>query len=282
MSTVKRGKAGRFVNVQQDRIDRLRKAGFSLGFARREDVNPNTPYLACRHVEFEYYQGHKIRTVTAGGDEAYGLPFVDLGRVARDDEGYEQCTLVDRSNFRSLLKINESMEGNGERPAFTTIGYGRTDCLGAFVADLTDDLIDTLIGLSEQYPIYDESDWSELELDEQHASWDAYLRSDLYNEMGRIHKYNGAMQVIWDRLGEDVVRQLFWDAVSESAFGGCIPDHDGKDVLWGDQDNMVRIFRTVLIKAYWDRRKGCSQCGSDSDECMQGCRYQDGERVTNG
>lgn len=260
----------------QDKIDRLRSADFSMAYVWPDDVVSG--YIPSRKVTSEYYAGHRTTVVDDGGHPDYGIAFVDFGKVAADDEGCEQCSTVVRSNFRILLKENKFHEPDLGRPLFVRVGYGRTDCLGAFVQDLDDDMINMLVGLVESYPALDDSDLSEMEHEEITASWREYLQSDLYNEMGRIHRHNGAMQVIWDRLGEKVVERLFWDAVREEKFGSMIPIHDGKDVIWGDEDNMVKIFREILIRAYWDRRKGCSLCGSDSDECMQGCRHQ-GEAV---
>lgn len=273
---VKVGVAGAFIAARQDKIERFRSADFPLAYAHRGDVT--NQHLSSHKVTGEYYGGHRTTTVDAGGHDDYGMPFVDLGRVAADDDGCERCDTVQRSNFRVLMKINESMEVNGDRPAFTTVGYGRTTYLGAFIDDLDNEMIDTLIGLREQYPILDEEDLSELEHEEITASWDAYLRSDLYLAMDRLRGRTGSLRLIWDHLGEEAVERLFWDAVQDERFGGMIPTHDGRDVVWGGQDNMVKIFREVLIRAYWDRRKGCSLCGSDSDECMQGCRHQ-GEAV---
>lgn len=273
---VKQAGTGQSVSDLQDRIDQLRSVGFALGYLDRSDMG-TVAHVPAFRIHTEYYGGSRICTVTC---EPYAdaEPFVDFGDVAADDDGWEQCDTVRRSNFRVLLELDESYQVNECRPLFFKIGYGRTTTLGAFVADLPGEVIDMMISLKERYPVLDDDDLSDLESEEIYASWDAYLRSDLYLAMDRLRGRTGSLRLIWDHLGEEAVERLFWDAVQDDRFGGMIPTHDGRDVVWGGQDNMVKIFREVLIRAYWDRRKGCSLCGSDSDECMQGCRHQ-GEAV---
>lgn len=245
---VKRNSKGKYVSDLQDRVDRLRSAGFSLGYLDPADMSADT-FVPAWRVGWEYYQGSKVCTVT-GEPDGQAMPFVDFSDVAADDGGFEQCDTGRRSNFRVLLRQNEFHEPDLGRPLFVKVGYGRTEAIGAFVEDLSDEVIAMMVGLKEQYPVLDEEDMSALEQEEITASWDGWLRSELYGECGRMHRHNGAMQVIWDSLGEDVVEGLFWNAVREEAFGSNVPEHYGNEVVWGPIDRIVDTFRAVLIKAY--------------------------------
>ena len=159
--------------------------------------------------------------------------YVDLSRVARGDDYYDQTSTLDRSNYRRLMEDYPD--------AFTPTSYSNVDSLGAYVGNLSEDLIETLTGLVTDYPAYDDSDMSELESEEITESWDQYVRSDIGLEIPE--KY----QDQWDDLDEldipatdtepmrEKKAEVFWDACQASDY---YPEHSGLDIHW-DYDKIM-------------------------------------------
>jgi hypothetical protein len=185
--------------AEQNKIDQLRRADFSIKYTDR--LTDDETFI--RPTRLYDYQ--------LDGTVAYA----DLGRVARGEDYYDQTSTVDRSNYRSLMRDYPEF--------FTPISYTNVDSLGAFVSVLTDELVGILTGLVEQYPVYDESDLSELESEEVTESWDQYVSSDIRREMSET-----ALDM-WDELADDTQREMFWTAVEAT---DSYPEHDGHDVCW--------------------------------------------------
>ena len=74
--------------------------------------------------------------------------------VARAECRHGQSSTVDRSNYRSLHRLYPDV--------WTDLSYSNVTVLGAFVADLTPDLVNTLIGLRCEYAVLDESDYARI------------------------------------------------------------------------------------------------------------------------
>lgn len=179
--------------------EQLRDAGFPVRYAFRPDEGQ------------EYIVWHDLSDYRAQDSE----PYADLSRIARGEDRAGQVSTIDRSNFRSLLRDYPG--------TFTPVSYADCDTLGAFVADLTPELVTILTGLAEQYPLYDESDLSELEAEEISDSYEQYARADAESLLP------DAARDRWDAMAPTAQRDLFWDVVSGH---DLYPEHDGRDVCW--------------------------------------------------
>jgi hypothetical protein len=151
-----------------------------------------------------------------------GRPWVSLIRIARSECQAGQSTTVDRSNFRSLMRDYPDV--------WTNISYSNVEALGAYVDNLSDELIDVIAGLSDGYPVYDEEDLGELEDSEISSAWDNHLSWDARRDLPED------LQDAWDTLNtsgvnNDTIGQAFYQAMSDI---GYYPEHSGYEVLWDD------------------------------------------------
>jgi hypothetical protein len=187
--------------VEGNTAEQLKRAGFTVSYANREDVSNGTlpPY------------GHYFHASRSAGLSAY----VDLGNVARGEDAAGQASYVDRSNFRRLTVDYPT--------AFTPIGYVNVDSLGAFVADLDGDLVDVLCGLATDYPVYDEDDMSTLEQDTITEEWADFAASDFGRELPED------AEEAWDALSESEQAEMFWSACEEA---GQYPEAASVEILW--------------------------------------------------
>ena len=192
-----------------ERIDRLQRAGFRVFYVRAEP----------REIEYGYLSPY--------GHTGYALPgsraYVDLGDVASDaeDNYYDGFTgsTISRSNYRSL---------NRDYPeTFTRISYSDSNSLAALVAHLTDEHVSILCGLKVDYPLYDESDLSELESEEISESWGQYVQADLTSEINS--SLAEEISDLWDELSDDDQRTMFWSVCDDL---DIYPEHDGHDIHW--------------------------------------------------
>lgn len=216
----------------------FKRASFNLHYM---DFDPDYVAQVSGHdLRGEYSRGNLVRQVRDATDGDDGHLFVSLGDVAADGDDMD-VTL--RSNFRSLKR---------DFPDFPWVEVtyshpSRTD-LGCFIADIDDDMEGTLIGLGEEYSIFDESDHSELEQDDIYASWEAFQRSDIYRSM------NDGTKLIWDGLGDEAVTKLWWECVREDVFSPY-PEHGGDEVRWGNDVDRIAEFRPYLIRAYLAKQR---------------------------
>jgi hypothetical protein len=183
-------------HVDSAKTETLKSAGFPVIHAYRPDEGQD-------YITWNTYQDYP-----GEGTE----PYVDLSRVGRGEDQAGQTTTLDRSNFRSLIRDYPD--------TFTTISYSNVDALGAFITDLSDELVSILAGLVTDYPVYDESDMSELEDGEITESWAQYVSADIRSEIQSDR---------WDSLTDEGQCNMFWFAVTHL---GIYPEHDGHDVLW--------------------------------------------------
>lgn len=193
-----------------DKLQALESAGFAIRVADPRAGHANG-YVSWSGV------------VDSGHAEPTDRPYVDLGSVARGDDRFDQTSTWERSNFRSLIRDFPGL--------FVPTSYSNVDSLGVFVHDLNGATLEMLIGLKDDYPIYDESDLSELEYGEISEAFDQYLFSDWRN--GAAEEWTDVADLFtpdrWDAPSE--VRDAFYAAMSES---GYFPEHDGHDVRWDD------------------------------------------------
>ena len=240
-----RNHKGRFVSakVMADRVDALKRAGFSLSYAWRDAAKP-FGHLNWSDRSGEYSNGHRWLTVTGDASDYYGDPYVSFDGVATSEDVYGQASSYVRSNYRSLKR---------DYPTFPWVdtSYRNVDSLGCFVADMDDDMTDLMIGLAESYPVYDESDMSSLEMDEITESWSDYMRSEVWREL------SDPIRTMWNAIGEDEITDLWWACVSSDVFGSY-PEHRGVEVAWGNIAERARDFRPYVIHAYVSIREGGS------------------------
>jgi len=203
----------------QEKIDSLRNAGFPIYWLDPEDMN--------RVRRNEYIRSYHLYR-TKGADNE--IAFVDLGLVASGEDSANQTSTVSRSNYRRLREDYVNV--------WIDISYSNANSLGAIVSDLSDDLIHILVGLKEEYPIYDESDLSELEDTEISDSWDQYHKSDVLSEITEKLESDDKNDIIdkFLEMDNDDIRKLFWQCVSETDNS---PEHNGLDIIWPDTDIVV-------------------------------------------
>lgn len=74
------------------------------------------------------------------------------------------------------------------------------------------------------YPLYDESDLSELESEEISEAWDQYLRWDIYRDLPED------LRDLWDAIDDpSAIRDAFYEALSDIDY---YPEHSGYDIQW--------------------------------------------------
>lgn len=188
-------------HVLEARRATLTGAGLRVVYAPRD---PDRSTVWCSDVsELDSAHGSEL--------EAY----VMLGSIGRGEDTAGQSTTVDRSNFRSLQRDYPDV--------FTPTAYANVDSLGAFLADIPDEVADILAKLATDYPLYDEEDHSELEDEEITASWEQYVSADFPRELPED------VSDEWDNMTEDAQREHFWEAVQATE---SYPEHSGLDVCW--------------------------------------------------
>lgn len=192
-----------------DKMDELKSAGFTVRYADPAEGHANG-YVTWSQVVDRAYAGPDDR------------PYVDLGW--KDDNN--DASTWDRSNFRSLVRDFPGL--------FVPTSYSNTDALGVFVHDVNEETLRMLIGLKNDYPIYDESDLSELESEEIEEAFDQYLFSDWFRNAPEEWTDVAGM-LIDGRFNESdgPIREAFYEALSASDY---YPEHDGHDIGWDDAE----------------------------------------------
>jgi hypothetical protein len=186
-------------HITNVRTETLRSAGFPIVYAHRPDEGQG--WIAW-HDRSDYPR-----------DDTE--PYADLSAVGKGEDYYDQSSTLDRSNYRRLREDYPD--------TFTPTSYSNVDTLGAFVADLSDELTETLIGLREQYPVYDEEDMSALETDEINEQWQDFASDELGKELPPD------ASEAWSALTKDERWRVFSEACDAA---GYYPEHSGIEVLW--------------------------------------------------
>lgn len=201
-----------------ERIDRLRSAGFRVSFARIGEWRHVGPWSANEY-EWDAYErcpsGVSYSDVSTtdyfgGYDGSFIRAFVDLGEVGRGDDRASQTDHVQFSNLRSLWR--DFPDGT-----FTNIRYSNVDTLGAYVGNLSEDVIDILTGLRTDYPLYDEEDDSSLELEITWNAWDEWLGRDVRRHLEDSSESDEAMEDALDKLGDNTLRKWFYESYSDGS-----------------------------------------------------------------
>lgn len=202
-----------------ERIERLRSAGFRITYARIGEWRRSNSYdhwndppkwhsyelcpnsLSYSDVSTSDYFG--------GYDGSFVRAFVDLGDVARSEDQASQTDAVQFSNYR---KLREDIPDT-----FTDIGYSNVDSLGAYVGNLSEDVIDILTGLRTDYPLYDEGDHSELEHELTWNAWEEWLGRDVRRHLEQHSESEEAMEDALDKLGDETLRGWFYQTYSDGS-----------------------------------------------------------------
>lgn len=194
-----------------ERLDRLKFASLPVRY-----VYPSVAF------EQGWLRGYDVYDYPTEG----ALPFVLISDASDDDN---HASFIDQSNHRSLVR-----DFGG---ALVHVGSQ----LGFFVHSTGDDLISIAISLRDEYPLYDESDLSELEQEAITESWGQYLAADVYRTLPEW------AQELWDRAEEisadrDALRDAFWSALSDSDY---YPECSGNEVNW-DYDECAEIMTGIV------------------------------------
>lgn len=196
----------------------LKKSGFHVGYADPIEV-----------ARYGSLAGWEVRHYSYGDADC---PYVALDDIARDECKFGQSTTVTRSNYRTLPKAFPGL--------FSVVHYSNVDALGALIADLTPELVDVLIGLKEQYPLFDEHDHSELEEEDITESWSRYVKDQIWDRLSEHVKD------VWIAMPPEQVEELWWEVVDGLDYR---PEHDGRDVQW-DLDLLAGPFAARLMAEF--------------------------------
>lgn len=208
----------------RDKIAALRSAGFPIRYVDRSEVHWEYPLGGPSREVTELREPHGGTVYCSDvHDRPTACPcraYVDLSRAGKSECQAGQSTTLDRSNFRSLVRDYPHM--------FTPTAWSNVDGLGAYVGNLTPEVIEILAGLADQYPVYDESDMSELESDEITESFDQYARADAESDMDE------QTRDLWDQLAlvSDSAQQDLWWQVCSANQGNDYAEHDGYSANW--------------------------------------------------
>lgn len=235
--------------IDQDMAEQLLQVfGRQVSWQR----GPQETYAERPDHGVNYLSGRCDLVTTRYDDEDKGLlSFIEVGDVARDSDMCDGDSMRE-SNFRSLQRDFPHL--------FYVVGYSGAEVLGVFLADLDDDTAGMLIGLVEQYPVYDESDMSELEDEQITASWGQFASSDLYRDM------SDSVQDEWFAIGDKRVEQLAWSLV-HAAKEGRVPSigygsgdecvqHTGGEVSWDYKRMTPALASAISHTAHKLRKRG--------------------------
>jgi hypothetical protein len=194
--------------------------------------------------ERDYAEGERGLTLYAY------LTFTGVARDDSDSAGQSRSWV--RSNLRAIKAAYPNV--------FTPLHYSGSECLGAFLIDLDDDIGEMLIGLAEGYPLFDEDDVSALEQEDMDASWDQWAKQQFYGNMS-----DGA-QDDWHAIGDERVEQLAWwlvhkgqeGRVSSMGYGSGEEgvSHDGLEVSWDFEPMMAPLAHAIRSTARKMRKRG--------------------------
>ncbi|PSL04118.1 hypothetical protein CLV30_106121 [Haloactinopolyspora alba] len=186
----------------------------------------NTVFASREDVADGYVRIVSTRSNTT---EGHTVPLTII-RQANDGAWFDGYS-VDRSNYRSLIR-DFGIRGEDENGILVKVSY--CDGYGlAFVGRDDTTMIGQIAqGLAEQYAVYDETDWSELEDEDQSA----YLEDGAVHDFRRDLRYRDdvseAEYDALDDLDHNVIEMALRESVSEHDHYG---DWDGTGYrAWSD------------------------------------------------
>jgi hypothetical protein len=201
-------------------LQRLRTAGFSVGYTSREWA-----------LDDGFVRPLDWRQRT---DLDRPHPFVVFSDIARGECRAGQSTTVQRSNMRCLHRRFPGV--------FTDMVFTNVTTLGAFAADLSEQVLDVLCRLAGEYLVFDEDDLTELEAEEIRESWQQWAADDVRGGLGE------RALAVWDELDEDDRERLWWDTVTGL---DAWPEHDGRTVRW----RLTRLTRAYAARLTAEGRR---------------------------
>lgn len=179
--------------------------------------------------------------------------YLDFTGIARDDsDSGGQASVAYRSNLRAIKATYPNV--------FTPLHYVGSECLGAFLVDLDDDVAEMLIGLADGYPLFDEDDVWALEQEDIEESWSQWAMQEFYSLMSY------RVQNDWTAIGGDLVTDLAWSLVRAAQEGKVSSmgygsgeegvHHDGLEVCWDYKRMTSPLASAVSATARKLRRRG--------------------------
>ncbi|WP_306211090.1 hypothetical protein [Actinoplanes sp. RD1] len=182
-------------------IEQLRAARFTVGYA---DHGEAAEQGFVRPLGWREH-----------ADEVHRHVYVMLSDIARGECRAGQSSTVQRSNMRSLHRVFPDV--------FTDMAFSNVTVLGAFVADLSPEVVGVLCRLVSEYLVFDEDDLVELERQEVLDSWQQWISADIHRSLG------DHASTVWDDLDDETREQLWWQVVHGT---GAWPEHDTRTVRW--------------------------------------------------
>lgn len=176
---------------------------------------------------------HKDRSVSIDGDNA-----------AWSGSDYSG-SLYYKSNARSLYRdYNELLTENSYRYG----GYGLMIQARAFFdpknKDTAEDLLDKLESLADDYPVYDESDMSDLEVEQALEAWEGWLRSDLASE---IESHAGIRVDLSEPVGADNGLTIYAEIMEVFSEHQIYAESEGySEMTWPGWDDLSTLRAVIL------------------------------------
>lgn len=224
---------------------------YTRGIPQLEDKLCITDTFPVVYVEHEELADSFYETVNAlyvSDTDTYlsdPVALVNLEYIAQDDDLYDQSTTVVRSNFRSLQRDFDTAPWVVEQFSHTEVlmipcGYLSTEDGQA--------LWDTLVNMAEKYPLYDEMDHSNLEMEEIEAAWTLFGKDDLSSELLTAFQEEFNTENLWDPIVSWINSNV--ETIPDNG-GNPLYEHDGHDVTF-DYEGMVSYLSERLWKFLFD------------------------------
>lgn len=138
-----------------------------------------------------------------------------------------------RSNYRSLIR-------DYPETFVEVLGGYNSQYLAIPKDNLTDDLDEIFTNLAERYPLYDESDHSELEMDEAYDQWNSWARDDILCTLSRDY------DIDTDDIDSAVLMDRFFTFLSE---GNEYPYlEDAVTIVYPGMDDFTKM---IAIEKGW-------------------------------
>lgn len=211
------------------------------------------------------WRGTHPETLPVGGDRAYWGSFRAGVHWKSRDERLAEATHVEvlgtvwgdyvgsdynRSNYRSLLRDYPD--------AFVDVTghYGSSTLFLPLDAEIPVDLVEGLEGLLD-YPIWDESDHSDLTMELEQEAWDSWGRDDWKREITRLagqeHRDADEVEDYLDRLEDTEVNELASDAAYGPDGHGDHPMYVCEDAVNGYWEGFVDVWAAAGLRLVLER-----------------------------